>query len=81
MPAGDVFRHPVTGALWRRQGACNRCGSCCAGCTHLSFQADGLATCSGRDSAYYANGCIAWPTLPAQAAEHPRCSYAFERVS
>jgi hypothetical protein len=77
---------------WIREGECNRCGDCCKGdpgrddmarpgavegyCPLFAF-VDGLATCNGRDHAYYLAGCNVWPNDPGQLTDKPNCSYTF----
>lgn len=41
----------------------------------------GIGVCSDRGSHLYLSGCVVWPTLPHQIAEHPSCSFKFEKVS
>lgn len=90
-----VFAERPDGAVFRRTGSCNRCGSCCRtgdpfdggrgvpvveGACVLYREEDGIGRCTDRDHPYAVNACSIWPTDPRHLTEHPTCSYRFERI-
>ena len=90
--SAELFVHPVTNELYRREGECCRCGDCCKTGDPFSVppesrpscrlyrETDGLGACSDRRHPLYLNGCNAWPTKPEHLRDYPRCTYRFVKA-
>ncbi len=49
-------------------------------CAYFRWSEDGLAMCTGRDTAYYNSGCKYWPSKPGHMI-YDKCSYQFEWIT
>lgn len=49
-------------------------------CAYFSM-VDGKGFCSGRDTNYYLNGCISWPSKPIHISDYKNCTYKFTKIS
>lgn len=49
-------------------------------CAYFSI-VDGKGFCSGRDTRYYLNGCISWPSKPQHIENYKNCTYKFTKIS
>lgn len=50
-------------------------------CAYFRWGQDGKSLCTGRNTAYYKNGCAYSPSKIEHVMNWPNCTYQFEKIS